>query len=48
MGLVKHEEGMGALCLYVLVKEPEGTRPSGRPRRRWEDIKIYLEQDRRA
>jgi hypothetical protein len=28
----------------VLVGRPEGKRPSGRPRRRWEDIKIsFLE-----
>ena len=29
----------------VLVGKPEGKRPSGRPRRRWEDhIKMYLQQ----
>jgi hypothetical protein len=27
----------------ILVEKPEGKRPLGRPRRRWEDnIKIYL------
>jgi hypothetical protein len=24
-------------CLHVLVGKPEGTRPIGRPRHRWED-----------
>jgi len=29
----------------VLVGKPEGKRPLGRPRRRWEDnIKIYLQE----
>ena len=29
----------------VLVRKPEGKRPLGRPRRRWEDnIKMYLEK----
>jgi hypothetical protein len=29
----------------VLVKKPEGTRPLGRPRRRWQDgIRIYLRE----
>jgi len=29
----------------VLVEKPEGKRPLGRPRRRWEDnIKIYLQE----
>jgi hypothetical protein len=33
-------------CLYrVLVEKPEGKRPPGRPRRRWEDnIKMDLEE----
>jgi hypothetical protein len=45
---------MGGACntyegrrgLYrVLVEKPEGKRPLGRPRRRWEDnIKIYLQE----
>jgi hypothetical protein len=27
----------------VLVRKPEGKRPHGRPRRRWEDgVRIYL------
>jgi hypothetical protein len=26
----------------VLVVKPEGKRPLGRPRRRWEDIKIVV------
>jgi len=31
----------------VLVGKPEGKRPLGRPRRRWEDnIKVHLEQVR--
>jgi hypothetical protein len=34
-------EGRGAY--RVLVRRPEGKRPQGRPRRRWEDnIKMYL------
>jgi hypothetical protein len=29
--------------LFTLVAKPEGKRPLGRPRRRWEDnIKMYL------
>ena len=28
----------------VLVGKPEGKRPLGRPRRRWEDIKMDLEE----
>jgi hypothetical protein len=29
----------------VLVRKPEGKRPLGRPRRRWEDnIKIHLQE----
>ena len=32
-------------CYRVLVEKPEGKRPLGRPRRRWEDnIKIYLQK----
>ena len=34
------EERSGAY--RVLVGRPEGKRPLGRPRRRWEDIKVYL------
>jgi hypothetical protein len=29
--------GGGERCLQVLVGRPEGKRPLGRPRRRWED-----------
>jgi hypothetical protein len=29
--------GEGESCLEVLVGRPEGKRPLGRPRRRWED-----------
>jgi hypothetical protein len=28
----------------ILVGRPEGRRPLGRPRRRWEDIKIYFQE----
>jgi hypothetical protein len=28
----------------VLVQKREGTRPIGRPRRRWENIKMYLKR----
>ena len=28
----------------VLVRKPEGKRPLGRPRRRWEDIKMDLQE----
>jgi hypothetical protein len=35
--------GGGERCLQVLVGRPEGKRPLGRPRRRWEDnIKLDL------
>ena len=35
--------GMGVY--RVLVRKPEGKRPLGRPRRRWEDnIKMYLQE----
>ena len=37
------EQGRGVR--KVLVGKPEGKRPLGRPRRRWEDnIKMYLEE----
>ena len=33
------------LLILVLVEKPEGKRPLGRPRRRWEDnIKIDLQE----
>jgi hypothetical protein len=36
-------EGRGAY--RILVRRPEGRRPLGRPRRRWEDnIKMYLQE----
>jgi len=32
-------------CLYFLVGKPEGKRPLGRPRRRWDDnIKLDLQE----
>jgi hypothetical protein len=33
-------------CVYrVLVEKPEGKRPLGRPRHRWEDnIRMYLQE----
>jgi hypothetical protein len=38
-----HGESRGAY--RVLVEKPEGRRPLGRPRRRWEDdIKTYLRE----
>jgi hypothetical protein len=36
------EEGGGVH--RVLVGKPEGKRPLGRPRRRWEDNKMYLQE----
>jgi hypothetical protein len=37
--------GGGERCLQVLVGRPEGKRPLGRPRHRWEDnIKMYLRE----
>jgi hypothetical protein len=43
-----HVARMGEKNAYRnLVGKPEGKRPLGRPRRRWEDsIKIYLRSDR--
>jgi hypothetical protein len=41
------EEGRGVH--KVLVGKPEGKRPLGRPRRRWEDnIKMYLQEEGRG
>jgi hypothetical protein len=34
--------GMGRSVYRVLVGRPEGKRPLGRPRRRWEDKKMDL------
>jgi hypothetical protein len=37
--------GGGERCLQCLVGRPEGKRPLGRPRRRWEDnIKMDLRE----
>ena len=37
--------GRGEVCTRVLVGKPEGKKPLGRPRRRWEDnIKTYLQE----
>ena len=37
--------GRGERCARVLVGKPEGKRPLGRPRRRWEDnIKMDLQE----
>jgi hypothetical protein len=37
--------GEGRNVYRVLVRKPEGRRPLGRPRRRWEDgIRMYLEE----
>jgi hypothetical protein len=37
--------GEGRNVYRVLVGKPEGKRPLGRPRRRWEDeIKMYLRE----
>ena len=41
--MARMEEGRGEH--KVLVGKPEGKRPLGRPRRRWEDnIKMYLQE----
>jgi hypothetical protein len=41
---VGHVAGMGGMrILYsILVENPEGKRPLGRPSRRWEDVRLYL------
>ena len=45
--MARMEEGTGVH--QVLVGKPEGKRPLGRPRRRWEDnIKMDLEEVRRG
>ena len=37
--------GKGEECTRVLVGKPEGKRPLGRPRRRWEDnIRLELQE----
>jgi len=30
------------VCTWVLIGKPEGRRPLGRPRYRWEDIKMIF------
>jgi hypothetical protein len=36
--------GEGRGVYRVLVGKPEGKRPLGRPRRRWEDIRMELQE----
>jgi hypothetical protein len=36
--------GEGRGVYRVLVGKPEGKRPLGRPRRRWEDIRMDLQE----
>ena len=41
--VARMEEGMSAF--KILTGKPTGYRPSGRPRRRWEDnIRMYLKE----
>ena len=40
--MARMEEGRGVH--KILVRKPEGRRPLGRPRRRWEDIKMDLQE----
>ena len=46
MGWAGHVASMGGRGVHrILVGEPEGKRPLGRPRRRWEDnIKMDLQE----
>ena len=46
MRLTEHAApmGEGRGVHRVLVGKPEGKRPLGRPRRRWEDIKMDLQE----
>jgi hypothetical protein len=45
MGGACSTDGEGRDVYRVLVRKPEGRRPMGRPRRRWEDnIKIDLQE----
>jgi hypothetical protein len=45
MRLARHVARMGERTgeYKILVGRPEGRRPLGRPRRRWEDIKMDLQ-----
>jgi hypothetical protein len=36
--------GVGRDVYWVLVRKPEGKRPLGRPRRRWEDVRMDLQE----
>ena len=40
--MARMREGRG--LHRILVGKPEGKRPMGRPRRRWEDIKMDLQE----
>ena len=40
--MTRMEEGRGVH--KILVRKPEGRRPMGRPRRKWEDNKMDLEE----
>ena len=45
MGGARGAHGGGEKCAQGLVGKPEGKRPLGRPRRRWEDnIKMDLQE----
>jgi len=45
MGEACGAPGVGRGVHRVLVEKPEGKRPLGRPRRRWEEnIKMYLQE----
>ena len=44
MGGALARMGEGRGVHGVLVGKPEGKRPLGRPRRRWEDIKMDLQE----
>jgi hypothetical protein len=37
-------KGEGRVVYRVLVGNPEGKRPLGRPRRRWEDVRMDLQE----
>ena len=45
MGRTRCTYGSVQKCIYILMEKPEGKRPLGRPRRRWEDnIKMDLRE----